>query len=123
MEEHFRCSMCYFISGSLKEFTRHNVRLHKNDQNFIVYYSVGSCNYITLYSSRSWNTFKIHVRRKHEYLHFINHAACNCPEAGFLDEEIENIDNLDFRQILDPDIQRNFLDAAYLLRLETEHNL
>ena len=66
----------------------------------------------------TWNAFKIHVRRKHEHLHFINAATGNCPKASFLDEEgdeVENVDNLDFRQILDPDVQRNFLDAAYLL--------
>ena len=41
---------------------------HKNDSAFIAYCTVGNC----MYSTRSWNAYKLHFRKKHPILKMDN---------------------------------------------------
>ena len=55
------CPMCYYQAPNRKRLICHCLVQHKNESQFIALCTVPGC----MYSTQSYNAFKIHNRRKH----------------------------------------------------------
>lgn len=94
-----------------KRLSQHIVRTHRYDPNFIVQCCIDQC----MYSTKSWNAYKIHVSRR--YKDENKYDLYKEIENGFLDMDDLDINNDDAIE------KRNFSVASYMLNLEGEHKL
>ena len=63
------CHMCFYKVKNKRALICHCLIKHKSDGNFIAYCSITPC----MYSTKSWNVFKLHFHRKHRNLHLMDH--------------------------------------------------
>lgn len=108
----FSCSMCFFICNTQKRLAQHIVRRHRNDPNFIVQCCLNNC----VYTTKSWNAYKLHISRRHKFENTFNFE--NDIEDEFIDIDENNVVNEE-----DIHKKRIFSVATYMLRLESEHKL
>ncbi|CAG2190059.1 unnamed protein product [Mytilus edulis] len=110
----YSCTMCPYVTKYHKDFCNHIVRVHKSDPRFLVYCQVDCCGF----STKSWNSYKQHVSAYHK------EVALN--ENINIDNNEYNIEHQDI--LLNPnnealDFNQTYINATYLLSLETKHNL
>lgn len=110
----YSCTMCPYVTKYHKDFCNHIVRVHKSDPRFLVYCQVDCCGF----STKSWNSYKQHVSAYHK------EVALN--ENINIDNNDYNIEHQDI--LLNPnnealDFNQTYINATYLLSLETKHNL
>ncbi|CAM1325909.1 Uncharacterised protein r2_g3484 [Pycnogonum litorale] len=116
--DEFPCTMCYYVAENHENLVNHLVRKHKHDSNFSMQCSIGGC----MYTSKSWNAFKIHVSRKHncaletspnpEAMEIDTNVSYDCEENGAI-----------LTTIHDTEQQKEMLAAIYLLNMEAQCNL
>lgn len=110
----YLCSMCSFSTGVYDRYFSHLVRRHRNESNFIVNCCFDNC----MYSSKSWNAFKIHVSRRHPDKVRVD---------GFRDSlhVVDNDDDMETGELHSlPERDRRTLSfAAFLLKMECEHKM
>ena len=106
--------MCCFQTNTYSSLNNHLIRQHRNDPHFIVHCSFPFC----MYSSHSWNAFKLHVSRNHKYIDRADDAM-QFYTAGNSDESTSESDNEDN----DQSSVHKWFTASYLLKLETSHKL
>ena len=130
--DNYICSMCYFKGRSIKHLMCHCLLKHKNDGNYIAYCKIQNC----MYSTRSWNAFKLHCSRKHPNvsLHSTNNDSLFLSESSHVssdDSESEDLqggvhsDGNCFIQNSDVPYKCSFITqlAKYFLSLKCEHKV
>ncbi|CAC5412729.1 unnamed protein product [Mytilus coruscus] len=108
-EKDFICNLCPFSTNEFRKFSSHYVRFHKNDPNFSVSCGVGRCEFTT----RRWNTYKVHVHRNHK-IEAIEPAQQNDNNLEFDPENSIPFDNID-------DLRHQ--NALFTMSLEAKYNV
>ena len=83
-EECFKCNL-YSFSTIFRKCSNHFVRYHKNNPSFSVSCGVGACEFTT----RRWNTFKVHVHRNHKIEDIQPGNVNNCNEINMVLDDYE----------------------------------
>ena len=106
---------------------------HNNGSAFIAYCTVGNC----MYSTRSWNAYKLHFRKKHPILNMDNESNATLQydnterDSDVLDNNEENNANINYQDILanrgnlNASHKKSYLMllAKFFLSLKTEHKV
>ena len=112
--ERFVCNLCCYSNASFQHFQQHYIRLHRHDPSFTVSCGIGACNFTT----KRWNTYKVHVYRKHNVLQNKTENVSQINPETVDEEQDENIQNC---LNIPPD--NSFQNALYTMSLEARHNL
>ena len=111
----FECDICGIAFNSFIEAQKHYRLKHKHDTRFLVRCNIGTCSY----STKKWESFRSHVRRKHGD-NQENRVDEN--ENDMLEDNAEigadGNDNLE-----DNDISIEHECTIYALKLESKYNL
>lgn len=113
----YTCAMCLFFTQESDNLQKHIIRIHKHDPRFRVVCNIGQCAFTT----SSWPSFKNHMSKRH------NNMTNDYDGDDGAVEDIcpDNVEQENSNQC-DEQHRRNqaiALSGAYLLRLETKHNL
>ena len=118
------CLMCYYQAPNRRRLICHCLVKHKNDAQFIAFCTVPGC----MYSTRSYNAFKIHNRRKHRQLD--SGADVNTHDTWqreYDETEAELIVDVDINEDVELGCEEThsrsyiMMLAKFYLSLETEH--
>ena len=105
------CNLCYYATNHFHEFSKHFVRTHENDPNFFVSCAIGACEFTT----RRWNTFKVHVHRKHK----LGDNPVPCAEQ----HEPMDVDQLNESVPFNKQDDLGYHNALYTMSLEACRNV
>jgi len=111
--EKFKCNMCPFMAHSYSVFIQHVVRNHSHDANFSVTCCIDSCGY----STKRWQTYKVHVSRCHR-THALDAATENVP----MDVDCPSDDPVDTHVTTSTDTVA-VSNAHFALSLETKYQV
>ena len=111
LDLYHKCTMCPYGTDSMREFTNHVSRVHKNDPRFRVYCDIGQCGYTT----KSWGGFKAHLSRYHKYIDTVNEAFNHDDTDPMPMEGDDDCDD----DILNDENKNKMFFASYLLNLES----
>ena len=123
---YFYCSACAFRTFDLSLFLRHCNRIHRHDNNFLIFCSIEGCPY----TSKNASAFKKHIKRKHPAV--INQIYENRQRQGANDIQLglNNVQDMgdDVEDMVGVDDENNrpanmFLAAKFALTMETEYKL
>jgi hypothetical protein len=109
MADVFTCNLCVFSTDVYASFQKHFVRNHKHDPHFSVACCIDSC----AYTSQNWNTYKVHVHRKH------SHINTEEPLQEIEDED----DGVEAPVVHAPAADLPHFNAMFTLCLESKHNM
>lgn len=79
-DECFKCNLCFFNTKLFRKCSNHYVRYHKNYPSVSASCGIGACEFTT----RRWNTFKVHVHRKHKIEEIQPGNVNNCNEINMV---------------------------------------
>ena len=80
-----RCNICSYESGP-RELMTHIIRRHKYDARFSVYCCFRGCS--RLHPYKKWNSFRRHIRRKHQGVIIVLYS-CEASTADFILDDVE----------------------------------
>ena len=135
MPHELLCHMCFYKAKNKRSLICHCLIKHKTDGNFIAYCSITPC----MYSTTSWNAFKIHFCQKHKHLHLTDHLdnlqiVHTAYHGANLDEDPDFPDNMSDDDYLNEgktfrhkDENHNFnylmVLSKYFMSLEADHKM
>ena len=109
------CSICTFYSVSYIKFTKHIVRHHRHESNFLVNCGINGCQY----STRSWNAFRTHVSRSHS--REIETKIPNEDSEGQSESDLDEL-NIDVEASVYQNMGK-YLNAKFFLALKVDHGI
>ena len=114
--ENFVCNLCCFSTNNFKDSNHHYIRKHKSEPNYFVSCAIGACSFTT----RRWNTFKVHVHRKHHL-----DPVPNPPIPAMGQDQHEGMDTNDSFECVPFNEHNNlsYYNALYTMSLEAKHNI
>ena len=114
LDLYHKCSICPYGTESMREFTNHVSRVHKNDPRFRVYCYIGNCEY----TKKSWGGFKAHLSRYHKDIDIANDVF-NPDDADHMPMEVDDDYHGDILNVLTAEHRNKMFFASYLLNLES----
>ncbi len=128
----FKCPYCYYEAQLYSHFERH-IAKHRDEPNFMVYCNFTNCEY----STKNWNTFRQHCKRKHSSQQlFILGSSLPASEdddhlepmetdnyVNFIDEFGDRDNQADTNPKCVPKYQQKLATAKYAMTLEAGYKL